>query len=84
MPIPCTAIGNLFGYTGCHDLTGKNIAYFSLLLSAVSFCMLQNFSVMSYSKMGKINGKNFFFVSEINARKKLWRDKHLQMRAPGI
>jgi len=60
--IPCTAIGNLFGYTGCHDLTGKNIAHFSLLLSAVSLCMLQKFSVMSYSKIGKINGKNIFFL----------------------
>lgn len=69
MPIPCTAIGNVYGCTGCHDLTGKNVVYFSLLLSAVSFCMLQNFSIMSYSTMSKINGKNnfFFFVSEINA-----------------
>jgi hypothetical protein len=67
VPVPGTAIGNLYGYDGCHDLTRKTIAYFSLLLSAVSFCTLQNFSIISYSKMGKINRKNIFFVSEINA-----------------
>jgi hypothetical protein len=67
VPIPCSARGNLYGHTGCHDLAGKNIAYFSLLLSAVSFCTLQNFSIISYNKMGKINGKNNFFVPEINA-----------------
>ena len=67
VPISCTAIGNLYGCTECHDLTVKNSAYFSLLLSAASFCMLQNFSIISYSKMGKLNGRNKFFVSEINA-----------------
>jgi len=68
VPIPCATIGNLYGYIGCHDLAENNIAYLSLLLSAVSFFMLQNFSIISYSKMGKINGKYiYFFASEINA-----------------
>jgi len=62
VPIPCTVVGNLYGYNGCHDLAGKNIVYLSLLLSAVSFCMLQKFSIMCYSEMGKINGKNIFYL----------------------